>query len=96
MAKVTNYITQQYMQSLQQQRQQQQQQPQQQLPRTPQAAAISNNKPVTVRSVKRRDKAKTEEKQNNFRTQQQFGTQQHMLNSNMLHREDEEEQAVMV
>ncbi len=63
MAKVTSLLTQQYMQSLQQQRQQQQQQLQQR-----NASAV--NKPVTVRSVTRRDKAKVEERQN----------QQHQVN----------------
>ena len=58
MAKVTSLLTQQYMQSLQQQRQQQQLQQQQQ-----QRNASAVNKPVTVRSVKRRDKAKVEERQ---------------------------------
>ena len=89
MAKMTNYLTQQYMQSLQQQQQQRQH-----LARNGSAGPVSSGKPVTVRSVKRRDKAKAEEKR--MHTDGNGGGAHHVLRNALETREEEERKAVMV
>ncbi len=79
---MTTYLTQQYVQSLQQQQQQRQ------ILARNASVGMSTNKPVTVRSVKRRDKAKLEERQHQMMLQQDKSANKD--------RREEEEQAVMV